>query len=1149
MKSNFFNVLFIIMKHSARQLIILTIMCNFAFAIETKGQVDNIYDVTFELSTTQTDVLSVLEDIESKTDFRFFYDKKIIASLDKVSIDEKTIGDILNSIGRQTKLRFKQISEVITIKKLKAGEHSNPVEVLIYEKILKGRVTDQNTGEGLMGATVNVKGTLIGTVTDTEGYFTLSVPDDAKMLEVSYIGYVKKEVEIENQSEFEILLETDEAKLDEVVVIGYGSRKKKNITSSVGKISTEDIEDLTDISFQNILSGKIAGVDISQTTGTPGGNVNIRIRGVSSITAGNDPLIVIDGFPISDDHNSPSTQGSRPGNATRQENPQNALNFLNPNDIESVEVLKDAAAAAIYGSRGSNGVILITTKKGIEGKPIFNFNAYYGSQRVTKTYDMMDAYEFAEQNYIARLNGGTLSGYKPEWIPYLNDEPGLPNTDWQDALFRDAITQNYDFSVRGGNQKTKYYVSGNYANQEGTIIGSGFERYGARFNLDTELNENIRIGINTSASLTISEMVPSENPYFVDGVVNLALLSLPTESIYNPDGSFNFNQNTASGSGPFVNPIAIATLIDDELKQARLLLGTYLEIDFLKDFKFRTQFGYDFNNWNRAYFRPSTLPVRGTPLPANPNGRNFSTQAYNWVSENTITYDKTFNDKHNVNILLGFTAQKDLKDRNALFANNFPNDFVQTLNAGQITSGFSAKAEWSLLSYLTRATYDYDGKYLITASIRRDGASRFGKNTKWGYFPSVSMGWRVSDENFFNVKAINDLKLRLSYGQTGNFSISNYGAIALLEAANYVLDDGRVNGIAPSTSPNADLSWEKNNVYNFGLDMSLLENKLTLSADYFVSRTSDLLINLPVPGSSGFSNSLQNIGEIENKGFEIGITNRLNIGDFKITTNANLSTIKNTVISTGRSDEPIISNGGVQSTHITQVGSPVGAYYGLNVLGVFTTQEQLDNNPRKPDATLGDFIFEDINNDGIIDQNDRTITGDHFPDFTYGLTTQISYKNFDFNVVVQGKQGFEVLHLAQRYLGSLQTFSNYRADIFNNAYISPEKPGNGQVYRPNSSPTNDNDAISSYHVEDGSFIRINNITLGYSLPSEFLRKIDSNINRLRFYVTGSNLFTSTDYPGYNPDVDQRPSSALSQGEDYGTYPLAESLIFGLNLSF
>lgn len=1010
---------------------------------------------------------------------------------------------------------------------------------------ITGKVVDEQ-GQGLPGASVIVKGSTDGTVTDVDGNFNLSVSNSATLV-ISFIGYNPQEINVAGRSFIEIKLDADIEQLDEVVVIGYGSASKRNLTGSVVAIDEEQIKNLPNVGFEQNIVGKLPGVNIQQTTGTPGGNVNIQVRGTGSISAGNSPLIVIDGFPISDSYNTSTVQGSRPGNATRQENPQNPLASLNPNDIKSIEVLKDASAAAIYGSRGANGVILITTKSGAEGKAEIAFNAYYGVQEIITTYDMLDAYTFAEQNYLSRVNGNSTSGYPQEFVPYLNDEPGLVNTDWQDALFRTAPIESYDLSVRGGNENLKYYASGNYFSQEGIILGSEFDRFSARVNLEGKITDKINLKANFNPSYTRSDLVPAENPYFVDGVVNLALLSIPTDPIYNEDGSFNFNQNTAAGSGPFVNPIALAEGIEDQLDQFRLLSNLNLEVELVEGLKFNTSFGVDINNFDRSYYRPSWIPVRGASLPSDPNGRNFTTNVLNWTNENTLTYTKQFG-KHDLNVLAGVTAQKERIARTGLFANNFPNDQVTTLNAGTVTSGFSQIQEWSLLSFLARGMYNYDGKYLVSLSIRRDGSSRFGEDTKWGLFPSASIGWRISDEAFFpENNVISDLKFRGSIGVTGNFSIPNYGAVALLTEADYVLNDRIANGLAPGSSPNSDLSWEKTTMSNYGLDLSLFDNLFSITADYFVSNTKDLLLNVPVPGTSGFSNSLQNIGEVQNRGFELGLNTSFNLGELNWSINANIATLTNEVIALGSSGEPIITDGGVPSTHITQVGSPIGSYYGYNVLGVFQNQEQVDNTPSFSDSQVGDFIFEDVNGDGSLTPEDRTITGDFFPDYTFGFSSQLNFKNFDFSFLVQGSQGFEVLHLAQRYLGSLQTFSNYRADIYEDAFFSEEDPGSGQVYRPNSNPTGDTDAISSYHVEDGSFVRLRNVTLGYTFNKTLLKKVPFQSARL--YVTGQNLATLTDYPGYNPEVNMRPNNPLSQGEDYGTYPLAKSIIVGINLNF
>ncbi len=1115
-------------------------------ASNTNGQ--SWHKVQVSVEVKDAPVKEIFQSIEQQSDFVFLYGTKVKKLKKRLSLKlkEVSVAKVLEAVSKETKLSFKQINDNISVATGSIGELPQKKQKDI---IISGKVTDAKTGDPLAGASVAIKEfPSYGGITAVDGTFRFSAPDESKTLLVSFISYQTRQIPIGNQASFNITLSASVSTLDEVMVIGYGTSSRKNLTGSVGKLSEEVVNNQPNTGFEQNIIGRIPGVNIQQTTGTPGGNVSIKIRGTGSISAGNEPLIVIDGFPVSDSHNSPTVQGSRPSNRTRRENPQNALSTLNPNDIQSVEVLKDASAAAIYGSRGANGVILITTKKGQVGKARFGFNSYFGVQRITDTYELMDAYTFAEQHYLSRLNAGTTAGFVDDYVPYLNDVRGLPSTDWQDALFRDALIESYDLSVRGGSENLNYYVSGGYFNQEGIIVGSGFERFSLRANLEGRLTDKVRLSLNLSPSFTQSDLVPAENPYFVDGVVNLALLAVPTDPIYNEDGSFNFNQNTAAGSGPFVNPIALAVGIDDELDQFRFLGNLKVDAELYDGLTFSTSFGSDINSFKRHYYRPSWIPVRGAEGPSNPSARNFSTSVTNWVSESTLNYDFSVGD-HGFSTLLGFSAQKERMDRNGIFANNFPNDLVTTINAGTVTSGFSQIQEWSLLSYFTRVTYDYQGKYLVNLSLRRDGSSRFGNDTKYGLFPAVSVGWRLSDEDFFPENdLVNDLKFRFSIGQTGNFSIPNYGAIALLGEADYVFNNQPVNGLAAVTSPNADLSWEKTTMTNFGLDLSFLNSQFSLTADYFISDTEDLLINLPVPGSSGFDTSLQNIGEVRNQGFELGINGDVNLGPVKWNFNANIATVKNEVLSLGQSNEPIISDGGVNNTHITQVGNPIGSYYGYRVLGVFQNQQEVNSHPSLADAQPGDFRFDDVNGDGIINADDRTIIGDFFPDYTWGFSSRFEYKNFDFSFLIQGAQNFEVFHLAQRYLGSLQTFSNYRADIFRNSFFSEDDPGNGQVYRPNASPTNDNDAISSYHVEDGSYIRFRTITLGYTLlKGDKLARLP--FNSLRIYATGQNLFTITDYPGYNPEVNMRPEDPLSQGEDYGTYPLAKSVVLGINLNF
>lgn len=1133
---------------------------------------------TVSLDLKNATLPKVFTQIEQQTDYKFSYNEDEVQGirLKRLQFKKEELAKVLDYLETQANVQFKLVNKLIGVKvkrkaatpNLNSTGDSEAIKELIFNISITGKVTDAATGEPLVGATVQVKGATVGTITDADGNFSLSMPSDAKALLISYLGYRTIEIAVGNQTQFDIQLQQDATSIEEVVVIGYGTQSKEAVTGSVAQLKARDIKDFPITSFEQGLAGQLPGVQVLQTTGTPGGGMSIRVRGIGSISANNDPLIVIDGFPVSNSYNTSGVQGSRPSNATRRETPQNPLSTINPNDIESIEVLKDAAAAAIYGSRGSNGVILITTKKGSKGKPQIDLNTYYGVQQVTTTYEMADAYEAVELAALAvnttwAESGPNRSASDPNsvrpsnlqipaaFLPYLNKESGLTNTDWQDAIFQDAPIQNYELSVRGGNDNVQYFLSGNYFDQDGIVVGSGFKRYAMRFNLTSKLSDHVRLSVNLNPSFSDNDLVPAENPYFVDGIVNNALLTFPIFPVYNEDGSVAINKQNALGLStvPAENPVALAQQIEDQLEQFRAIGGAALEIDLLKGLKFKTYLGADINTFRRDYYRPSTIGNNGVPAPTIPTARSFTSRTLNWISENTLTYATTIANNHNLNLLAGYSVQRENIDRNSLAATNFPNDLVTTLNAGQVTSGASNIEEWMLISYIGRLTYDYKSKYLLSASIRRDGSSRFGKNNKWGYFPSVSVGWRLSEEGFFPKSSmLSDVKLRASYGQTGNFEIPNYGAIALLDQSNYPLGGTtNSNGLATSNAPNLDLSWEKREMVNVGLDLGLFDNKLNLTADYYVANTRDLLLNVPVPGLTGFSTALRNIGAVRNTGIELGLSTNFKLGN-ALTWNAsiNFSANQNEVTALGQSGDPIIANGGVNGTHITQIGSPIGSYYGYNVLTTFNSQAELDAYPHFSNSRIGDFKFEDINKDGKLDANDRKVLGDFFPDFIYGISNSFSFKGIDLSFFVQGAQGFEILHLSQRYLTAFG-FANVTQYAYDNAWRSPENPGNGRVHRVVRTVTGSSNQVSNYMIEDGSYIRVRNITLGYSLPKNLINK--AKLANARIYFTTQNPFTFTKYPGYNPEVNQRPEDALTQGEDYGTYPLAKSFVLGLNLTF
>jgi TonB-linked SusC/RagA family outer membrane protein len=1035
------------------------------------------------------------------------------------------------------------------------------------QAVLSGTVTDAANGEALAGATVQVKGTNVGATSDARGQYRLSVPAGGTVLVFSFIGYQPAEVTIGNRSVIDSKLTATDNVLSEVVVVGYGVQNRRDVTTAIGSVRARDLANQPVTSFDQAIAAKIAGVQVLQTSGAPGAALSVRVRGVGSISAGNDPLYVIDGIPLSRD-----TKFATGGTNTQfPDNPINVLSTINTDDIESIEVLKDASAAAIYGSRGSNGVVLLTTKRGKEGKTIINYDAYVGSQQVTKKLDLLNAYEYATLNAEGRNNayldrnptgkitdptsvrekgvGAPSTVIPPEIVPYLNGQQGLTNTDWQDAIFRTAPIQNHTLSISGGKDNVKFYVSGNYMDQRGVVINSGFKRYSARANVDIK-SGRLTVGANLNPTYAKHDLIKSEGPYLGEGVIGLAVQIPPIWPVYNTDGSYNFQGNGwGYGTTSLLNPVALANEISDKLSQIRLLGNVYAQYEITKGLSYRLNLGSDVNSFQRDYFRPSVLEIRDSKGPSVPTGFSRAQQYVNWLVENTLNYNRSFG-PHTFSGLAGFTAQKDRRTGNELTATNFPNDLVQTLNAGQVTSGSSDVQEWSLLSYLGRVQYDYDGKYLLSAAIRADGSSRFGANNRYGYFPSVSAGWNVAQESFLKGNNwLSDLKIRGSYGLTGNFQIPNYGSVSLLSYQNYVLgSENIVSGLAPGNSANPNLRWEKTAMLDIGFDASFLRNRLNVTVDYYNANTSDLLLNVPVPRASGFSTELQNIGRVNNQGFEFTLGTRQTFGRLGWTASANLATNRNRVRALGPSGDPIIVSGGVAGAQfITQIGHPIGEYYTMVYDGVFKSQAEVDAYPHTATTKPGDFRFIDTNKDGKIDfSSDRTITGSYFPKYTFGFTSNFTYSGFDLGVTVQGSQGNKILNLIRRYIYNGEGNGNqFRGAL--DRWQSEANPGDGLHNRANRLQTGSNGEISTWHLEDGSFVRIRTLTLGYSIPTALLTKL--RLTRARLYVTAQNPFTFTKYTGFNPEVSSRPDSALSPGEDYGTYPLPRTTSVGLNLSF
>lgn len=904
------------------------------------------------------------------------------------------------------------------------------------ERNISGVVSDDK-GLPLPGVNIQIKTTSIGTVTNFDGEFSLTVPDKNSVLVLTSVGFDQKELTVGSQSTFNITLQEDLQALSEVVVIGYGSENKRNLSSAVSSINGEAVENRPVVNFQESIRGKLPGVSISQSNGAPGAGMTMNIRGVGSITGGTEPLYVVDGVPLSSNSGDKFSQGNDNYNYS-----VSPLSSINPNSIKSVEVLKDAAATAIYGSRGSNGVVIITTKSGKYNKePTININVYGGVSQLANKVDVMDAYEHANYTKLARdlswinkdpgnhsasdpLDMRNIDDRYPSYmIPYINGKEGLTNTDWQDAFYRTAKVQNYDISATGGSEDINYFISANYLNQEGIIPNSGVEKVGLQVKLESQLTDKLKVRVNLNPTFTDNNLARSEKNWGSEGLVIGTLMYHPQLPVYNDNGSYAvdilYNQLESGESNvvQFQNPLALANQVENQMDQFRLNFNLDLEYDIFDKITYKTVFGGDINQNARKYYRPKGLSYRNEPAPTTYRnyGEVFNSSYRNLLWDNTITYSDKIKD-HSWNIVLGTSYQREISKNSTLEGRNFATDNVTTINTSQERYGSESQRESSLSSYFGRASYDYLGKYLISGTIRADGSSKFGSNSKWGVFPSLSVGWRVSDEKFFQSELIDNLKIRSSYGLTGNNNIPYYGSIALLSTGGkYTIGDQVQTGLYPYTAPNPDLSWETTKTFDIGLNLTFAKN-FTLTGDYYNSNTSDLLLQVPVPSSSGYDQTLQNMGELQNRGFELGLSSNNEVFGGQLRLNVNFSTNENKVLALGPGQDQIISSGGLSGSHVTRIGHPVGSFFGYKVLGKFENKEELNNTPKLGSQAVGDFIYQDTNADGVVDAEDRVILGNNQPDYQIGFNLNYAIKGFDFSASLYTKQGQEVINTMHRYL-------------------------------------------------------------------------------------------------------------------------------------
>jgi TonB-linked SusC/RagA family outer membrane protein len=1062
------------------------------------------------------------------------------------------------------------------------------------ERNVTGKVTSE--GSGLPGVNVVLKGTTTGTVSDANGVYNLSVPGSGAVLVFSFVGYASQEVVLGDRTTVDVNLQPDISTLSEVVVVAYGTQEKKSITGAVASINSEAYKDQSVRGLDQALQGRIAGVQVSQNSGTPGSGIQVRVRGSSSLSASNEPLYVVDGIPIN------TGSSSQVGVGNQQ---VSALNDINPNDIESMEVLKDAASASLYGSRAANGVVLITTKRGKSNKTQINFNAYTGVQTAWKSIQPLTG-----GNYVKMLTDGLVGRYgvgsgttgNPQGVanadgtvttgsvggsgnrtwatpgdlaawfwgvnPALNvngagitnvtrsgaaqevrdvgfytDPTTAPSTNWMDKIFQSARVSNYDLSFAGGNDKTKFLVSGGYFKQDGIILGSGFERLSTRINLDNRVSEKFTFGMNTAFSRSINTRINNDNNIY--GVLSTAVLTAGDVPAYLSSGAYAFDPLNSTD-----NPIAQAKEPSNKAYNNRLLSSLFGEYSFNPNFSFRSSISIDFVYFSENRFIPTTIR-QGIPTG---QGQAATSQDINWINENILRYNKTIGTDHSIDALVGMSAQESRNNSTFGSVTGYPFNSVTQLAAGSTkVDASTAATSWALVSYFAKASYSYKGKYIFNATIRRDGSSRFGKDVQYGNFPSVSAAWNMKDENFMSgISQINNLKLRASWGITGNQEFGNFSYAGLYGIGN---NYNLVGGAAPSQLQNTKLSWEETKQYDIGVEIGLF-NKVNLVIDYYNKSTTGLLLNRPILAVSGFNTLGQNIGEMENKGIEIGISaTPISSKGFEWKSDFNIAFNQNKVVSLSADVLPF----GSGFASWVEAGQPLGTFRGYRQAGVFKTQEEINAvNTAAPSgvyqSTLtrpGDFKFKDLNGDGVITSDDQQILGNAQPQFIGGWNNTLTFKGFDFAFFFQFVQGNKIWN-------HTRVFAEGMNSIFGqfNTTTNRWTPSNINATVPRAvyGDPNNNRRNSDYWLEDGSFIRLKNVVLGYNLPGSIINRI--GLSRFRIYASATNLITITNYSGFDPEVSTFNSSSNGQtaanaavGTDFLTYPQARTITFGVNLTF
>lgn len=1057
----------------------------------------------------------VFQEIRRQSGYNILYTASVLKNTKPVSVNfsnlplQEAIEKCLTDQGLAYRIVEKNI--VISKKDLSAN--------VVQDITVSGSVTDPS-GRALQGVSVSVKGTSNrGTQTNEQGAFSLAVPANAVLI-ISYMGFQRQEIGLTSgQTSVTVKLQEEDAALDEVVVVGYGTQRKSDLTGAVSSVSAEKIAAFPVAGTAQALQGRSPGVAVSSVNGEPGKAPRVRIRGGTSINASSDPLYVIDGF----------AGGTPPP----------------PEDVESVEVLKDASATAIYGSRGANGVIMVTTKKGKVGRPIIDFNNSYSFQKIGKRLDLLNGQEFAEYINDIYINSGNTN------VPYADPASYGEGTDWQDLIFRTGGLLNNQLSVSGGSDNVRYYTSLSHYGQKGTVINSEFRRLSGTSNLDVKVSDRVRLGTKMFFIRNDLDGVRTQETSSGTagaGVISAALRFDPVQGVYDANGKYTLKQV----GDPHDNPVAVARERKNEQVTDLFQGNAYGELELLQGLKFRTTLGVQISNQRTGNYVTQELV----------EGRNYggagnitAHKNTNVINENFLTYTKTIRDHHNLDLMGGYSYQSSRNETWGAYNRNFVSDNFSFWNLGAGSNYQNAASElvdWVMSSFYGRANYNFKGKYLLTVTGRYDGSSRFGDNNKWAFFPSGALAWNVAQEPFMqSVKAISNLKIRTSYGETGNTEIGSYQSLARFSPTLTTINGAPVNAVRPTNVANPNLTWETTKQTDAGVDIGFLNGRINLAVDYYYKKTVDLLYEVPLPLYSGYTVSLQNIGSVENKGWEFAL-NTVNVKseDFTWSTDLNITFNRNKILQLPGGDiryNTIPGHMLSTESQILRVGEVVGAFYGWQFDGLYQEGDDFTGTNKQPgDVKYKDIYGRDANNNltegpnGVVNADDRTIIGNPNPDFIYGINNDLRYKNFDLNIFFQGSQGNDMLNITRMELDWMAGKGNATKDALNRW-----TPTNTNTDVPRASASN-NPEVSSRWVEDGSYLRLKNVALGYNFPKFLLGKMQ--ISRLRVYASAQNILTFTKYKGFDPEVSFQDSNR-NIGLDYMGYPNVKSVTLGINVGF